>query len=77
LIIGVRKRRISINEKTNNLDEVLNYHQGMQERIVENILLFTKNLKEQSNLANHIVKKDTEVCMVKSAVLILKNCHIV
>lgn len=35
----------------------------MQEKIAENMLLLTKNLKEQTQIASHIIKKDTEVCI--------------
>ncbi|GLV43444.1 Unconventional SNARE in the ER 1 [Carabus blaptoides fortunei] len=53
-------------------DEILEYHQNMQEKIAEDMLILTRNLKEQSELANKIIKQDTEVA-TKSAHLTDKN----
>lgn len=44
----------------------------MQEKIAEDMLILTRNLKEQSELANKIIKQDTEVA-TKSAHLTDKN----
>lgn len=43
-----------------DLDALLKYHHSMQEKIADDMLLLTRNLKEQSLLANSIIRKDTE-----------------
>lgn len=45
-----------------DLDALLKYHHSMQEKIAEDMLLLVQNLKEQSQLASSIIKKDIEVC---------------
>jgi SNARE protein 1 len=45
-----------------DLDALLKYHHSMQEKIADDMLLLARNLKEQSQLASNIIKKDTEVC---------------
>jgi SNARE protein 1 len=45
-----------------DLDALLKYHHSMQEKIADDMLLLARNLKEQSQLAGSIIKKDTEVC---------------
>jgi SNARE protein 1 len=45
-----------------DLDALLKYHHSMQEKIADDMLSLTRNLKEQSQLASSIIKKDTEVC---------------
>ncbi|KAF5291370.1 hypothetical protein FQA39_LY03521 [Lamprigera yunnana] len=61
-LLGLRKRDVNqpVNS-TGNLDEMIDYHQDMQDKIANEMLTLTKNLKEQSQLANKIIKKDTEV----------------
>lgn len=44
----------------------------MQDKIAEELLILTRNLKEQSQLANKIIKQDTEV-VGKSATLTDRN----
>ncbi|KYB26664.1 vesicle transport protein USE1 [Tribolium castaneum] len=57
-LLGVRHRK---GPETSDLDQVLNFHENMQQKITDDMLILTKNLKEQSELANKIIKKDTEV----------------
>lgn len=45
-----------------DLDALLKYHHSMQEKIADDMLLLARNLKEQSQLASSIIRKDTEVC---------------
>ena len=45
-----------------DLDALLKYHHSMQEKIADDMLLLTRNLKEQSQLASSIIRKDTEAC---------------
>jgi hypothetical protein len=45
-----------------DLDVLLKYHHSMQEKIADDMLILARNLKEQSQLAGSIIKKDTEVC---------------
>nr|CAD7572504.1 unnamed protein product [Timema californicum] len=43
-----------------DLDVLLKYHHSMREKIADNMLLMVRNLKEQSQLASTIIKKDVE-----------------
>ncbi|KAJ4447962.1 hypothetical protein ANN_09972, partial [Periplaneta americana] len=43
-----------------DLDVLLKYHHSMQEKIADDMLLLARSLKEQSQLAGSIIKKDTE-----------------
>ncbi|KAJ3649927.1 hypothetical protein Zmor_021643 [Zophobas morio] len=60
-LLGVRHRNAQKNPSTDDLDQIINYHENMQQKITDDMLTLTKNLKEQSELANKIIKKDTEV----------------
>nr|CAD7460962.1 unnamed protein product [Timema tahoe] len=44
-----------------DLDVLLKYHHSMREKIADNMLLMVRNLKEQSQLASTIIKKDVEI----------------
>lgn len=59
-LLGLRQRNI-VNNETADADELLKYHENMQQKITEDMLLLTRNLKEQSQTANKIIKTDTEV----------------
>lgn len=43
-----------------DMDTLLKYHQNMQEKVAENMVMLTKSLKEQSQIASTIIKRDTE-----------------
>lgn len=53
--------RLRSGKGNDDLDEALEYHQNMQQKIADDMLMLTRNLKEQSQLANKIIKRDTEV----------------
>jgi hypothetical protein len=57
-----------------DLDQVINYHENMQSKITNDMLILTKNLKEQSELANKIIKKDTEVSYKCVIVILYIDC---
>ncbi|VEN56555.1 unnamed protein product [Callosobruchus maculatus] len=42
-------------------DEIIGYNESIQAKITEEMLLLTRSLKEQSEAANKIIRKDTEV----------------
>lgn len=44
-----------------DMNEAMKHHANMQEQIAEEMLALTKNLKEQSKIANEIIRKDTDV----------------
>lgn len=44
-----------------NLDELITHQQKMQDKIAEDMLILAQNLRGQSEVANKIIKKDTEV----------------
>lgn len=54
--------------------EALKYHNDVQEKITEHMLSLTKSLKEQTEIANRIIKRDTEV-VSKSANMTDKNIN--
>lgn len=82
MFLGVRQRGAvnnatsSINSATsggdNDLDKVIDYHRDRQEMIANDMLSLTRNLREQSELANKIIKKDT-VTVGRSMQLTEKN----
>jgi hypothetical protein len=53
-----RKRQSSTGE---DLDVLLKYHHSMQEKIADDMLSLARNLKEQTLLANTIIRKDVKV----------------
>lgn len=59
-LLGLRQRTVK-NPDVGDLDQVINYHEDMQKKITDDMLILTNSLKEQSQLANKIIKKDTEV----------------
>lgn len=67
LNLGIRKRG-----NTEDMGQAVKYYSDMQEKIAEDMLSLTRNLKEQTETANKIIKRDTDV-VVKSASLSEKN----
>lgn len=62
MILGLRQRKNAPGSvESPDLDQVLKYQEDLQSKIAEEMLEFTKSLKEQSEVANKIIKKDTEV----------------
>ncbi|KAM3963264.1 vesicle transport protein Use1 [Aphomia sociella] len=63
----LRKRNIikapnftSNSNSQEDIDSILKYHQNMQEKVAENMVMLTKSLKEQSQIASTIIRGDTE-----------------
>lgn len=54
-------RRRAGQKVAENLEQTVKQYSDVQERIAEDMLLLTRNLKEQTETANKIIKKDTEV----------------
>uniref|UniRef100_A0A6P7GP90 Vesicle transport protein USE1 n=1 Tax=Diabrotica virgifera virgifera TaxID=50390 RepID=A0A6P7GP90_DIAVI len=73
-LLGLRQRFVDKAEttKADDFDQVIEFHENMQRKITEDMLHLTKTLKEQSETANKIIKKDTEV-VSKSSELTDKN----
>ncbi|CAB3256985.1 unnamed protein product [Arctia plantaginis] len=76
---ALRKRNIikapnftSNSSSQEDMDSLLKYHQNMQEKVAENMVLLTKSLKEQSQIASTIIKADAEA-LKKSSDLTDKN----
>lgn len=59
-LLGLRQRNVAHNDSA-DVDELLKIHENLQQKITEDMLQLTKSLKEQSETANKIIKKDTEV----------------
>lgn len=61
---GLRQRNVSHGgPDPADLEQVLKYQEDVQNRIAEEMLEFTKTLREQSEIANKIIKNDTEVIL--------------
>ncbi|RZF44647.1 hypothetical protein LSTR_LSTR000599 [Laodelphax striatellus] len=54
---GMRKRQSTTSGE--DLDVLLKYHHSVQEKIADEMLVLARNMKEQSKLANVIIKNDT------------------
>lgn len=48
------------------LTQAMNHHVNMQEKIAEDMLAITRNLREQTETANKIIRKDTDVSTVRN-----------
>lgn len=75
----LRKRNIikspnftSVTHTQEDVDSILKFHQNMQEKVAENMVMLTKSLKEQSQIASTIIKRDTEA-LHKSSSLAERN----
>lgn len=44
-----------------DMNEAMKHHANVQEKIAEEMLTLTRNLKEQTEIANRIIRKDTDV----------------
>ncbi|KAI5635126.1 membrane fusion protein use1 domain-containing protein [Phthorimaea operculella] len=76
---ALRKRNIikapnftSNSSSQEDIDSLLKYHQNMQEKVAENMVMLTKSLKEQSQIASTIIRNDTEA-LKKSSELTDRN----
>nr|CAI5845103.1 unnamed protein product [Callosobruchus analis] len=58
-LFGLRQRNAT--NASIDPDEIISYNETIQEKITEEMLLLTRSLKEQSESANKIIRKDTEV----------------
>lgn len=64
----LRKRATGISGSSGggeNMGQAMKYYGDVQERIAEDMLSLTRSLKEQTETANRIIKRDTEVTLVK------------
>lgn len=52
-------RKRADNESSENMEK---YYSNIQEKLADEMLSLTRNLKEQTLTANKILKRDTEVC---------------
>lgn len=49
------------NSTSGDMSQAMKHHENMQEKIAEDMLALTRNLREQTEIANRIIRKDTEV----------------
>lgn len=68
-LLGLRQRKPT---GTDDINQLMNFHENLQKKITDDMLTFTRSLKEQSELANKIIKKDTEL-VTQSAQLTDQN----
>ncbi|KFM65291.1 Vesicle transport protein USE1, partial [Stegodyphus mimosarum] len=64
---GIRLRQINANSTQDDLDAVMQYHNSMQEKVAQEMMSLVQNLKQNSLLAGHIIRKDTEVLQKSSS----------
>ncbi|KAG8198097.1 hypothetical protein JTE90_020922 [Oedothorax gibbosus] len=64
---GVRLR-LNSNASHDEFDAVMQYHNSMQEKVAQEMMSLVQNLKQNSLLAGHIIRKDTEVLQKSSSV---------
>ncbi|XP_037946220.1 vesicle transport protein USE1-like [Teleopsis dalmanni] len=57
----LRRRKPDDAQTADNMNEAVKYYNEAQEKITEHMLSLTRNLKEQTETANRIIKKDTEL----------------
>ncbi|XP_015912872.2 vesicle transport protein USE1 [Parasteatoda tepidariorum] len=62
---GVRLRSVSSTSHQDDFDAVMQYHNSMQEKVAQDMVSLVQNLKQNSLLTGHIIKKDTEA-LIKS-----------
>lgn len=60
-----------------NLDELLRNQQSKQESIAEELMAITRGLREHSELAGKIIKKDIEVIILHKCFMIFKFIYFV
>ncbi|XP_056639078.1 vesicle transport protein USE1 [Diorhabda sublineata] len=62
-LLGLRQRIVDKPEISNSgdFDKVIEHNENIQRKITEDMLHLTMTLKEQSEISNRIIKKDTEV----------------
>lgn len=57
----LRMRHIEANSPQDDFDAVMQYHNSMQEKVAQEMMSLVQNLKQNSLLAGHIIRKDTDV----------------
>lgn len=68
----LRMRHIEANSPQDDFDAVMQYHNSMQEKVAQEMMSLVQNLKQNSLLTGHIIRKDTEVRF-----LFLKICNVI
>lgn len=46
---------------SDDMNQTMKHHANVQEKIAEDMLALTRSLKEQTEIANRIIRKDTDV----------------
>lgn len=54
---GLRQRLQPVDT---NMEQAVNHYENLQEKITEDMLVFTQSLKDQTQTANRIIKQDTK-----------------
>lgn len=70
-LLGLRQRSVA-KADSQDFEDIINYHEDLQQKITEEMLSLTRSLREQSETANKIIKMDTEV-VSRSTELALHN----
>lgn len=63
----LRIRHIEANSPQDDFDAVMQYHNSMQEKVAQEMMSLVQNLKQNSLLAGHIIRKDTEALTKSSS----------
>lgn len=59
-------RKRTTNTSGNEMNQAMKHHVDMQEKIAEDMLTLTRNLKEQTETANRIIRRDTDVIFLST-----------
>lgn len=70
-----RSSRQSEVDGNDNLDELLKNQQNKQESIAEELMAITRGLREHSELAGKIIKKDIEVRIIRQTIFKLSDVY--
>lgn len=73
-LLGISAFNNDLRKRTTNtsgnggdeMNQAMKHHVGMQEKIAEDMLTLTRNLKEQTETANRIIRRDTDVILLIS-----------
>lgn len=61
-----------------DMNQAMKHQANMQEKIAEDMLALTRNLKEQTEIANRIIRKDTEVCNRRQVIILFETiCELI
>lgn len=64
------RRRVNVGE---DMNKAMKHYADIQEKLAEDMLMLTRNLKEQTETASKIIRKDTEVRLSSCSSIIIRQ----